>query len=110
MPEDKKTAFTHWEGYSRAVEKALLPELESSDVAIIVYGGKTDVKQATEVGYAVLMGKPLVVIAEADVAIPDGLSEAADTIILGSIDVPEVRLTLASTVDQLLRKIEEAGQ
>lgn len=93
-----------WEGYSHHVAKTLLPGLRETEVVAALYNGPdaTDVKMATEIGYALLLGKPIVLIASYGTSIPDQLRQAAAAVVIGDMGDPQTRLDLATALDVIL--------
>lgn len=75
-----------WKDYSRAFRQDGLPKIMGSGVCLQIYGGDGsdfDVKQATELGAMLLLGKPMILLSTVAAVIPPGLRRAADVVIEG---------------------------
>ncbi len=73
-----------WADYSETFRRDVLPKIMSSAVSLQVYGGDGsdfDVRQATELGAMLLLGKPLILVATPGATIPAALRRAADVVI-----------------------------
>lgn len=82
--------FKQW---AAQVSRGLIPKLAESaaSVALISPGSVTDVdvKHAVEIGFILLMGRPLILAVEPGVKVPAGLARAADRIVEYNPDEPE---------------------
>jgi hypothetical protein len=58
----------------------------SAMVMTIVPRGDSDVKFAVELGFAIMMGKPIIALALPGVTVPYGLRKVADAIIVADLD------------------------
>lgn len=75
-----------WRDYTERFRRDVLPQLLESAAMIHIGGenrpGRTlDLRAATEVGLALLLGKPLLIVVPRGETIPVGLRRAADEII-----------------------------
>lgn len=98
---------TAWAAYAARFRSAVLPQMQASGVVVQIYGGVTDfdVRQATELGALLLLGKPLIVISTAGVQIPDGLRRAADAVVEGwDLADPESDARLRAVLADIVRE------
>src|SRR4030095_8456587 len=73
-----------WRDFSRSFRTDGLPKILSSSVCLSIISGDAtnfDVKQATELGAMLLLGKPLLLVCVPGASIPAGLRRAADEIV-----------------------------
>jgi hypothetical protein len=72
-----------WRDYSEGFRKHTLPNLLSSSIFLSIHSDNPDFdgKQATEVGAALLLGKPLLLVVPRGRSLPDGLRRAAAEVI-----------------------------
>ena len=72
-----------WRDYSEHFRSVVLPQLMSSGMFLSIGSERKDfdVKQATETGAALLLGKPLLLIVPRGRIMPAGLRRAADIIV-----------------------------
>lgn len=84
----------YWKDYTHSAITKLLPKMKASDVVVSIASDSPDVKQATEIGFALLLGKPVVILKNTVEELPPGLVRAADKIIEGSVTDQDVKLRL----------------
>jgi hypothetical protein len=72
------------------IERDMVPKMESSNVVISIAPpkGKFDVKFAVELGAAIMLNKPIIVISETNDDVPPLLRLVAHKIVVGSISDP----------------------
>jgi len=72
-----------WADYSDGFRREVLPKLLDSAVFLSIHSDNRDfdVKQATEMGAALLMGKPLLIVVPRGRILPAGLRRAADAVV-----------------------------
>jgi|ERR1035437_9094010 hypothetical protein len=78
-----KTIDHAWDDFSERFRREALPAILDSSVFLSIggHGLHLDVKQAAELGAALLMGKPLLIVSLPGVSVSDQLRRAADEII-----------------------------
>lgn len=82
-------------------ERELAPMIESSAMTIAINPDEPDAKSAVELGYSILMGKPIIVVSPPGRKISRGLRRVADAIIVGSPGDPEARRQMADAIERL---------
>lgn len=99
-----------WQRYVAHVRKDLIPMIDQSVMSMaIIAGSEPDVKQATELGFLLLMDKPLILVVFDEAEVPSGLRKAADAIVeigSGSTNDPAVQARITAAMDAL----REAGR
>lgn len=73
-----------WADYSEAFRRDALPKILSSGIFLSIHadGPDFDVQQATQIGAALLLGKPVVIVVPRGRTLPEGgLRRAADSVI-----------------------------
>ena len=97
-----------WREYAEHAVESTLPMIEKSEVFLSIgaLGVKPDVRMATELGFALMLGKPLVFIAEPGQIIPEGLRRAADKIIFGEIQHPKTQAKLKEALKSIAPELD----
>jgi predicted nicotinamide N-methyase len=77
--------------YADRVLEEMVPKMAGSAVCISLVPdkGALDVKFAVELGYAILMDKPIIAVAASGAPVPDGLRRVAQAVVEGDIESPE---------------------
>ena len=71
-----------WKAFADDVKTELVPKLKSSALSIALYsGGDPDPKQAIELGYMVLLDKPIIIAVLPGSVVPNNLMKVADEIV-----------------------------
>ncbi len=72
-----------WRDYSARFRRDGLPKIMGSAIFLSIHSDNPafDVQQATELGAALLLGKPLLLVVPRGRSLPDGLRRAAATVI-----------------------------
>jgi hypothetical protein len=71
--------------WAKRVLSDMLPKLTSSAISMTVYSGKTDVKLAVEVGFSILLDKPIILMVLPGAKVPNKLAMVADEIVEGNL-------------------------
>lgn len=71
-------------------EQKVLPAMESSRIVLSIApsDGRPDAKFCVELGFAIMLGKPIIMIARRDAALPARLLAVADEVIRVDLDDP----------------------
>lgn len=82
--------------YAQDFKERVLPEMKSSAMVVPLLSsrGDVDVRQATEMGYALLLDKPMIVAIEPGTPVPGKLAQIADAII--EVDLADAARSSAS--------------
>lgn len=89
-----------WADYSERFRQDGLPKIMSAGMFVSIHSDRTnfDVRQATELGAAMLLGKPMLLVVPRGTTLPDGLRRAAIEVVddwhPGDVDAQE-RVTAA---------------
>lgn len=70
---------------------ALVKMTDSSAVVSICPDGEPDIKYAVELGLAIMLDKPLIVIVSPGRDVPEHLSRVADEVVFADLDLEEGR-------------------
>ena len=108
---DKDDPFKtkEWDEYSEQVIRDMLPKMKSSEVVVSIATGKdkADVKLAVEIGFCLLLGKPLVLMVDQAEKLPPGLLRAADEVVYGEIQHPKTRQAMVEAMERLVPGISK---
>lgn len=93
-----------FEAFVRHTLDTMLPNMQASEVVVSLLPtkDKADVKAAVELGFALMLDKPIIVFANNDQPIPARLAKIADRIIYG-----DMKNDLESMVGELRMYIDE---
>lgn len=90
-----------WKAWAADVKANLVPMIHGSSITVAQVGGEADdqsVQQAVEIGFILLMGRPLIVMVEPGAKVPPGLARAADQIVERAPDDATTRLRLEAAM------------
>lgn len=96
--------------YAEHVVNDVLPKMNGSTafVSVVPDDGVGDVKFATELGFAIMLNKPIIAVATTGVAVPDGLRRVANAVVEGDMStqegMDEMSKAIAANVSYLLRQ------
>ena len=107
--EDDPFKTTEWADYSLRVVKEMLPKMRSSAAVVSIATGKdqADCKLAMEIGFCLLLGKPLIIMADKQHELPPGLLRAADEVVYGEIQHPNTQKKMMDAMRRLVPDIED---
>jgi len=94
--------YLAWE---QDVLESLVPKLETSEIVATIYTGGHDVKLAVELGFAVLMDKPIIILAQEGVVVPETLTRIARVIVIIDLHNESGREIAARTVAGVVSEI-----
>lgn len=110
MSDDYNNLFTtpEWRRYAEQMVSSTVPAMKDSKLFVSMgpTGDDPDVRMATELGLALLLGKPLVFIVEPGQKLPPALVRVADKIIYGEIQHPNTRKQLKEALDEIVPEKE----
>lgn len=87
--------------YSKRVREELIPKIEKSAVAVSLVNGTTDVKFAVELGFMIMLDKPIIALVTPGMKVPEKLVLVADEIVEGDINDP----TMVERLNAAIRRI-----
>lgn len=94
-----------WLAYAQWCIDELAPKIDQSAVTVaLVPKGPTDVKMATEIGFMVLMDKPIIAVVTPGARISSKLAKVADAIVEGDMDDLRFSERLDAAITQLTKK------
>lgn len=94
-----------WERYADRVLGDLIPKLRDSAVVVsLVPRGRADVKLAVELGFSIMLDKPIIAVVQPGTPIPAKLMAVADAVIEGSANDPTLQDRLRVALTELLGK------
>jgi hypothetical protein len=95
-----------FELFERQVREELLPKLSGSNYVISIAPSPEhiDIKVAVEVGLAILLNKPLIVMAPEGRVHPEKLLRIADYVVTGDIESDEGRQVMFEKIGRILKQ------
>lgn len=90
-----------WLAYAKHARETLEPMVRDSSVAIAVSDGRIDPKMAMEMGYMVMLDKPIIALVAPGSKVPNKLAIVADEIVEGTIDDPTLNERLMAAMKRI---------
>jgi hypothetical protein len=88
-----------WDAFvDHARENTVRGMADSAFVMSLVPEGKPDIKFAVELGLAIMMGKPLLVVQMPGTEVPPKLRQVADLVVMADLDTEEGKRVLATRI------------
>ena len=97
------------EAWLTRCREVLAPMVDKSAIGMAIIGSKPDPKIAVELGYSILLDKPIVLVVPEGVAIPDHLNRVADYIIPLTPNDPEFTNAVTTALEYLAERGFMAG-
>jgi nucleoside 2-deoxyribosyltransferase len=98
-----------WLEYAAHAKEEMLPKLKDSSVVLALLSGEVDPKMACELGYMIMLDKPIIAVVQPGVKVPDKLIRVADEIVEGAdMNEPGFHTRLAEAIERMQAKAEEA--
>ena len=90
----------HFLMYAQHVRDELIPMIQGSAVtlSLVPPDNEIDVKFATELGYMIMMDKPIIAVVTRNCKVPAKLIQVSDAIVEGEIDDPDFKTRLAEAI------------
>ena len=89
--------------YAKRVREELEPMMKDSAVCVsILPSGETDVKFAVELGYMIMLDKPIIVVVQPGSKVPAKLTKVADIIVEGSVADPDFQDRFKAAIDRVV--------
>lgn len=108
------TAYDPWQdpefkAYEKRCHETLLPMMNDSAImmSLVPQNLETDVKFATELGFMIMMEKPIIAIIPPGTKVPLGLAKVATEIVEGDINDPTVKDRLAAAIHRVKKKLDD---
>lgn len=98
-----------WLEYAAHCRKTLEPMVKNSAVclSLVPPGNKVDPKFAVELGYMVMLDKPIIAIINPGSKVPLKLAKVADEIVEGDIKDPDFQNRLHAAMDRIMKKVQK---
>lgn len=97
--------------YLKHAREDMLPKLRSSAVSLTIFNAEPDMKLCCELGAAILLDKPLVILVpDREAKVPANLKRVATALIYGTPDDPAVQTQIRRALDNVLRIDERTRQ
>jgi nucleoside 2-deoxyribosyltransferase len=94
-----------WLAYADHVRESLIPMVKNSALSVAMFGtGDPDPKQAIEIGYMVLLDKPIIVTVMPGAKVPNKLARVADEIVEAADDPATTSMRLKAAIKRVAEK------
>jgi hypothetical protein len=96
-----------FKAYEKRCHEKLLPMMEGSAImmSLVPKDLKTDVKFATELGFMIMMEKPIIALIPPGTRVPLGLAKVATEIVEGDIDDPTMQERLMAAISRVQKML-----
>jgi hypothetical protein len=84
------------------VKAEMLPKMEASAMSVVILAGTPDPKLCVELGAAILLDKPIIILVPDDTPVPANLKRCATAIIRGRPSDPKVARELNECLKSVL--------
>lgn len=97
-----------WKRYAEHAREELVPMIENSTVTVSVVPPDTiiDPKFALELGYMIMLDKPIIAVVSPGSKVPPKLAKVADAIVEGPISAPDFKERFTAAIDRVTKKWE----
>jgi nucleoside 2-deoxyribosyltransferase len=97
--------------YAEHVRRELIPMIEDSAVtmSLVPNGNKVDVKFAVELGYMIMLDKPIIAVVHAGCTPPAKLIAVSDELVEGEVTDPDFQGRLTAAMDRVTQRLKEDG-
>lgn len=95
--------------YAKRCRDELEPMMKDSAVCMSILPSleHVDVKFATELGFMIMLDKPIIAIVQANSKVPSKLVLIADEIVEGDLDDPSMKARLMEAMDRVTERLKE---
>lgn len=108
MTDDDPFTGKEWLEYADRAISELVPKIRDSAVTVsLVPKGQTDVKFAVELGFSIMLDKPIIAVVLPGTKVPSKMVAVADEIVEGDFDDPTFGVRLAETIQRLVDKCDD---
>lgn len=98
-----------WLEYADHIRKELIPMIQDSAITMSLVPGDgqvCDPKFAVELGYMIMLDKPIIAIVNPGAKVPPKLTLVADEIVEGDINDPDFQDRLHAAIDRVQAKLK----
>jgi len=101
-----------WLEYAEHVKAELIPMIKNSRVtlSLVPPDNKPDPKFAVELGYCIMLDKPIIAIVNPGSKVPLKLAKVADEIVEGKPGDPDFEKRFFAAMDRVNKKIEKRNK
>lgn len=90
------------QAWARGVLKDLVPKISESGCTVsLMPRGETDVKFAVELGFSIMLDKPIIAVIEPGQQIPARMLRVVDEVVEGPLDAPDFHERLRAAIDRI---------
>src|SRR5262245_11174441 len=96
-----------WRRYVHSAIEDMLPKLRGSAFALMLVPGETDVKFATELGFSIMLDKPIIALVTPDSHPSEHMMRVADEIVEGDFATEAARVSTQERLSQAMDRLGE---
>jgi nucleoside 2-deoxyribosyltransferase len=90
------------QAWARRVLKDLVPMISDSDCTIsLVPHGESDVKFAVELGFSIMLDKPIIAVVDPGQQVPARMLRVVEEVVEGPVDAPDFHERLQAAIARL---------
>lgn len=94
-----------WKIYAEHFKENVAPKMKESAYVMSLVPGTPDVKFAVELGYAIMLDKPIIAVVAVGSTPPERLVRVADAILEGDITTEEGRISLVTRLNETMERL-----
>lgn len=101
MPRHDPWNDPDWKAFASRVSEDLYPMLANSAMTVSIAPEEADVKFAVELGFSIMLDKPLVIVVPPGRTVPNRLRKIADAVVEGDFTDPEFSDQFKAVIDAI---------
>jgi nucleoside 2-deoxyribosyltransferase len=94
-----------WKIYAEHFRENVAPQMKESTYVMSLVPGEPDVKFAVELGYAIMLDKPIIAVVAVGSTPSEHLVRVADAIVEGDITTEEGRISLLARLNETMDRL-----
>jgi hypothetical protein len=94
--------------FAKRVNDDLVPKIKDSELTISLNptGGEADVKFAVELGFSIMLNKPIIVVATPGGVVPVGLARVAHRVLFLDLADPDSQKVLTLAIEAVIEEFQ----
>jgi len=90
------------QAWAKRVLKDLVPMISESGCTVsLMPHGEPDVKFAVELGFSIMLDKPIIAVVDPGQQVPDRMLRVVDEVVEGPVDAPDFHERLRAAIDRI---------
>ena len=94
--------MSDFDDFLKRAEAEMFPKMQDSAMSVVIFRAKPDPKLAIEVGAAILMDKPLILVVQPGEVVPPVLARISSAIVEGKLDDPDTQRRFHEAINHVI--------